>query len=121
MDLNSKSGTVKIEAKILTDPKTGFPVSWTDSVPYTFLPKLPASPFPFDNIEDYTVRIRHLNNTYSTYVASKFLQLNFQNAFLSSDYVDLLALGTFKKIDLSNTSDDKRYFSNLRIELKVWD
>ena len=54
-------------------------------------------------------------------MASKFLQLNFQNAFLSSDYVDLLALGTFKNVDLSNTSDDRRYFSNLRIDLKVWD
>ena len=104
-----------------TDPKTGFPISLTDSVPYTFLPKLPSTPLPFDGVEEYTLRVRHLNNTYSTYVASKFLQLNFQNAFLSSNFVDLYALGTFKKIELDDDSNDKRYFSNLRIDLKLWD
>ena len=93
----------------------------TDSVPYTFLPKLPAIPIPFEGVEEYTLRVRHLNNTYSTYVATKFLQLSFSNAFLSSNFVDLYAIGTFKKIDLSENSVDKRYFSQLRLELKVWD
>jgi dolichyl-phosphate-mannose--protein O-mannosyl transferase len=92
-----------------------------DSVPYTYLPKLPAIPLPFDGNEEYILRVRHLNNTYSTYIATKFLQLNFLNAFLSSNFVDLYALGTFKTTDVSGSTADKRYFSQLQIELKVWD
>ena len=91
-----------------------------DCLPYTYVPKLiDIGIFP-DKIEDYLVNFYFKNNSMATFVASKNLELQINNAFLSSQHVEFFALTSLHPLNISDDSPDSRYFSKQMIKLELW-
>lgn len=109
--LRSELKTKKIESKINLDKETGLPISITDCLPYTYVPKTIYASLNPNSLDEYVIDFKHKNNTYSTYLTSKFLKIEVKNAFLSSKYIDFYAIASLHPLNLAETSTDKRYFS----------
>lgn len=92
-----------------------------DCLPYTFVPKQSNFGFDPDSIEHFSINFQHKNNSQTTYLGQKHFQIEVQNAFLSSQYVELYAVSSLRRLNISKGNDDQRYYSMQMIQFKLWE
>jgi hypothetical protein len=110
-----------IKSEIKLNKDTGLPETIIDCLPYKKAYKPKYQKLNPMKIDEYVIDFKHKNNTYTTFLASKYLKIEVSNAFLASKYVDFYAIASLHRLDLGEKSTDKRYFTKQVIKLDIWD